>query len=142
MIILLFYLRVFLKELRDRGTTTLLLTSHDLDDVSALCPRVMLVAEGKLLHDGPMETLITRLGGQRTLKIQLATPTEPLPPLNFPPQVSTQWLPPQTLILRFQEPLSAHEVLSAVLNQLEIQDFHLQEPAIEELVARFYEKKS
>ncbi|MFN7147032.1 MAG: ATP-binding cassette domain-containing protein, partial [Myxococcota bacterium] len=67
-------LRAFLAELRDKGDTTLLLTTHDLADVTALCPRVLLLAEGRLLHDGPLDDLTARLGGRRSLVVQLRAP--------------------------------------------------------------------
>ena len=58
-------LRAFLAALRQEGRTTLLLTTHDLGDIAAVCPRVLLLARGRCLHDGPLDALVRTLGGQR-----------------------------------------------------------------------------
>ena len=50
-------LRAFLKEENHRSGVTVLLTTHDMDDIKALCPRVMVIGKGKLLYDGRMENL-------------------------------------------------------------------------------------
>jgi ABC-2 type transport system ATP-binding protein len=50
-------LRSFLKQENRRGGVTMLLTTHDMDDVEALCPRVMVVGRGKVLYDGAIAGL-------------------------------------------------------------------------------------
>ena len=50
-------LRAFLKEENKRSGVTMLLTTHDMDDVEALCPRVMVVGRGKILYDGEIAGL-------------------------------------------------------------------------------------
>jgi ABC-2 type transport system ATP-binding protein len=53
-------LRAFLKEENRRSGVTMLLTTHDMDDVEALCDRVMVIGRGKLLYDGGMPSLKAR----------------------------------------------------------------------------------
>ncbi len=53
-------LRAFLKEENRTSGVTMLLTTHDMDDIEALCPRVLVIGRGKLLYDGTMDTLRTR----------------------------------------------------------------------------------
>ncbi|MCL2057343.1 MAG: ATP-binding cassette domain-containing protein [Oscillospiraceae bacterium] len=55
-------LRAFLKEENKRSGVTILLTTHDMDDVEALCSRVMVIGHGKLLYDGGMDVLKARYG--------------------------------------------------------------------------------
>ena len=55
-------LRAFLKEENARTGVTVLLTTHDMDDVEALCQRVMVIGHGKLLHDGGLSQLKNRYG--------------------------------------------------------------------------------
>ncbi|MBY8850714.1 ATP-binding cassette domain-containing protein [Saccharothrix sp. MB29] len=50
-------LREFLAELNTRRGTTLLLTTHDLDDIERLCPRLVVIDRGTVLADGPLEAL-------------------------------------------------------------------------------------
>jgi ABC-2 type transport system ATP-binding protein len=56
---------------RDRGVTVIL-TTHDLDDVEALCSRVLVVAGGRVLSDGPLAALRDRVAGERWLTVDIA----------------------------------------------------------------------
>ena len=53
-------LRAFLKEENAKTGVTVLLTTHDMDDIEALCRRVMVIGHGKLLHDGGLDVLKNR----------------------------------------------------------------------------------
>ena len=128
-------LRAFLGELVARGRTTLLLTTHDLADVRALCPRVLLLSEGKLLHDGPLEALARRLGGRRELTVDLRAPPDPAAVARLPASVA---LGP--LSLRFEVPdEGAAALVQGVLSGLEVADLRLDDPSIDALIARFYD---
>lgn len=130
-------LRTFLTALRDDtagellgrpGGTTLLLTTHDLGDVAALCPRVMVLAQGRLLHDGSMASLLEQLGGQRALQVTLRTPAAP-PPGAVPTAEGFR--------LGFSG--DAAEPIRAVLADYDVADVRVEDPSPEEWVARFYE---
>ena len=53
-------LRAFLKEENKRRGTTMVLTTHDMDDIEALCSRVLVIGHGSILYDGTLETLKAR----------------------------------------------------------------------------------
>lgn len=133
-------LRAFLAELRDAGDTTLLLTTHDLADVAALCPRVLLLAEGKLLHDGPIDALTARLGGRRTLVVELRGPAS-----DEDVAALARGLPtperdgPATLRFPLPPEHPAPDVVRAILDRAEVADLRLVDPPLDELVAGFYE---
>ena len=50
---------------------TVILTTHDLEDIARLCPRVVLIDHGHVIYDGALEALRTRFGRQRTLVVDL-----------------------------------------------------------------------
>ena len=63
--------RDFVRRLnRERGITVIL-TTHDMDDIEALCSRVIVIGEGKIISDGSLDTLRRRAGAQRRLVIDL-----------------------------------------------------------------------
>jgi ABC-2 type transport system ATP-binding protein len=67
-------LRDFLKwENREHGTTVLL-TTHDMEDVAALCSRVMVLGHGKKLYDGDLPTLLSRYDTVRTVTVRFEQP--------------------------------------------------------------------
>lgn len=121
-------LRAFLTELRNEGDTTLLLTTHDLGDVTALCPRVMVLAQGRLLHDGSMASLLGTLGGQRVLRVRLRTPA--VPPAGAIADADG-----------FHLPFSgdAAEPVREVLARFDVEDLRVDDPSPEEWIAKFYE---
>ena len=57
-------LRAFLKKENQQHGTTMLLTTHDMDDIEAICPRVMVIGHGELLYDGDMASLKDRYASQ------------------------------------------------------------------------------
>src|SRR5205085_10198316 len=64
--------RDFVKRLnRERGTTVIL-TTHDMDDIEALCARVIVIGDGHILSDGSLEELRSRVTGERWLTIDFA----------------------------------------------------------------------
>lgn len=129
-------LRAFLAALRDEGRTTILLTTHDLEDVRALCPRVLLLAEGRLLHDGALEALASRLGGRRRVRATLREPFADEVLGAFEGAVREGEC---VLAVPLPEGQAAAELVRALVTRLDVLDLHIEEPAIEALVARYYE---
>jgi ABC-2 type transport system ATP-binding protein len=62
-------IRRFLTQYRDRHGATVLLTSHYMQDVTALASRVLIINRGRLLYDGALEALVARIA--RTKRIEL-----------------------------------------------------------------------
>ncbi len=72
-------MRGFVKELNRKEGTTVLLTTHDMDDVESLCSRLMLIGHGKLLMDGTVDDLRALAGSTRLLKATIAKEDVTLP---------------------------------------------------------------
>ena len=128
-------LRAFLAHLRDDRRTTMVLATHDLADVAALCPRVLLLAGGRLLHDGPLGDLATRLGGARSLTVHLRSPPSAEALAALPGAVV------DGATLRLAVGDDAAERVRDALACLDVADLALEDPPVEALVARFYEDR-
>ncbi len=131
-------LRAFLAALRDEGRTTILLTTHDLGDVGALCPRVLLLAEGRLLHDGPLEVLAARLGGRRRVRVTLSAEVPDAALVAFPGATRAG---AAEVVVPLRDGEAMAEVVRGLLAALPVVDLHVEEPPVEQLVARYYEGK-
>ena len=70
--------REFLTEVNSERGVTVLLTTHDLDDIERLCSRLLVIDHGRLIYDGDLDTLKQRYGGERMLVVDLEEPREPL----------------------------------------------------------------
>ncbi len=64
--------RAFVKRYNERNGATLLLTSHYMDDVAHLCPRVIVVDRGKLVYDGTLEALVTRIRPDKRIVLRFS----------------------------------------------------------------------
>jgi ABC-2 type transport system ATP-binding protein len=62
-------IRDFLKELNQKYETTILLTTHDLQDIEALCSRVIMLDDGQIIYDGGLQALKDKWGGLETDEI-------------------------------------------------------------------------
>ena len=56
-------------ENREKGTT-ILLTTHDMEDIAALCPRVMVLGHGSKLYDGSLQNLLSRYDTRKTVQVE------------------------------------------------------------------------
>ena len=64
-------IRAFLKEMNATQQTTVLLTTHDLDDVENLCERVIIVDKGQIIEDGPLSDLKASFGNEKVIAFEL-----------------------------------------------------------------------
>src|SRR6185436_1831832 len=64
-------IRSVIKELNRERNTTIILTTHDLGDVEALCQRIIIIDKGKILYDGDIRKVNALFGAYRTLKLQI-----------------------------------------------------------------------
>ncbi len=127
-------IRDFLAEVNATRGTTILLTTHDLDDIERLCRRVMVIDHGTLAFDGDLDTLRGRAAAERTLVVDLA---EPAAPLDIPGVRVSQVDGPRQW-LAFPAADSAARVVAAVMARHEVLDIAVREPDIEDVVAELY----
>jgi ABC-2 type transport system ATP-binding protein len=70
-------MREFIKRYNERYGATLILTSHYMDDVAALCPRVIVIDKGQLSYDGGLEALVQRVRPEKRVVLRLSREVEP-----------------------------------------------------------------
>ncbi|HEU4542019.1 MAG TPA: ATP-binding cassette domain-containing protein [Jiangellaceae bacterium] len=131
-------LRVFLAEQQAEHRTTLLLTTHDMDDVQRLCDRILVVDHGRLAYDGTLPGLVTRVGAERVLTLDL---NEPSPPLTGIPATRLVDVEPDGLRQRLAfspQETTAAAVLAQVGRRADVRDLAIDEPDIEDVVRRLY----
>ena len=127
--------REFLTEVNSERGVTVLLTTHDLDDIERLCSRLLVIDHGRLIYDGDLDTLKQRYGGERVLVVDLEEPREPLVVDGarvVRVEGSRQWL-----AFRRDE-TSAARLTAAVTSLAPVRDLELHEPDIEDVVRKIY----
>lgn len=127
----------FLRRLNAERGTTVLLTSHDLDDIERLCQRVLVIDQGRLLHDGTLVSLHARYGHRRRLVLTLRSPLAEAPEL--PEGAVVDELQGRRLEVVFDaDGLAAPDLVRAVLDRCDVVDLAVHEAGIEEVVKRLY----
>ncbi len=128
-------LRAFLAGLNAEGGTTMLLTTHDMDDIQALCRRVLVIGHGQILYDGDMDRLRAQYAPQKTLRAQLRAPA---PPLQLPFALHVEQSEEQVSVSFDPAAIAAQDVLAALSARCCLGEFTLTEPDVEEVVTRLY----
>jgi ABC-2 type transport system ATP-binding protein len=127
--------RAFLAEANARHGITLLLTTHDLDDIERLCSRLLIIDHGRVLYDGGLDQLRERYGEERTVVVDLVAPAPPIDVAHATVDRvdgPRQWL-------RFRRcDTTAADLIAAVAARYPLRDLTVEEPAIEAIVRRIY----
>lgn len=124
--------REFLRDYNQRYGATVLLTSHYMADITALCQRVLVIHQGELIYDGSLEGLVDRFAPCREVQIELAHPypAEKLALYGDVETVTNQ----SVRFLVPQERLT--QTVAKILAELEVTDLSVTEPPIEEVIGR------
>lgn len=130
-------LRQFLVAERAERGTTLLLTTHDMGDIERLCERVLVVDQGRLVHDGALAELRRTVALDRTVVIDYA---EPQPPHDIPgtERVGYEIDGIRQSYCFHPARMTAAKVLAEASRLGEVRDLTLSEPAIEDIVRTLY----
>lgn len=129
-------LRRFLAEYNRHSGVTVLLTSHYMADVTALCPRVILIHHGQLLYDGALQGLAQQLAPFKLIRLALRhTETE----LQLP--VGVEIIERENGALSLRVPRAQAPTLTAQLLQaLPVADLAVEDPPIEAVIDQIYQE--
>jgi ABC-2 type transport system ATP-binding protein len=126
--------REFLRELNASEGTTVILTTHDLDDITRLCNRLMIIDHGRLIYDGTVERLLSLYGTTRVLVVDLVDDVD----VRVDGAVTVRAEGRRRWLQFARDELSAAELIARVLARHEMVDLTLEEPDIEDVVRRIY----
>ena len=124
----------FLKNYQQERKITVLLTSHYMKDVEALCKRAVIISEGRIIHDGPLADVVDRFSHHKVIGLQFAGSSVPQDLDQFGTVVERQ--PPRAKleVPRHQIP----EILAGLLAKYSIEDVVVQERPLEEVIAELF----
>jgi ABC-2 type transport system ATP-binding protein len=138
------HIRQFLRALNRDYRTTILLTTHDLDDIEELCRRIMIIDHGRLLYDGPLELLKQKLLRTKQIKFALKDSSQ-LAGVHAFTRDGLKLEPVDELTYRIRfDPtkVSTAELIRQILGAVEVRDLLIEDEPIEEIVKRIYAGKA
>ena len=135
-------IRILINALNQEKHTTVILTTHDMGDVDALCQRIVIIDKGKMLYNNDIEHLKGFFGSYRTLKIrmdgdlkqQAEVIQKELP--GFSVSADEEWIS----VLVDEEKSKVMEVLNQLQKSHEIRDMQLEEISTEDVIKKIYEE--
>ncbi|MFB9759681.1 ABC transporter ATP-binding protein [Ectobacillus funiculus] len=129
--------RQFIGKYNREHKTTILLTSHYMGDVTALCDRVLIINHGKLLYDGDLKVLTEKLTPYKLLELRL--PDVPNIPWNtYGELVAVEEGKVTLRVPRERIP----EVSAQFLQQFEVHDLNIEDPPMEEVITLAFQEGS
>ena len=127
-------IQTFLRDYQERNKVTILLTSHYMQDILALCRRVVIIALGKIIYDGSLEGIIDRFGGHKIITLQMAGGRVPDNLARYGEVLPEK--PPRVKI-RVERGV-VPKVLSSILADHAVEDVSVEDPPLEEVIAEMF----
>lgn len=131
--------REFILKLNKNNNTTIILTTHDMQDIEALCQRVLLIGKGKLLYDGTLDDLKKQYAYEKQITVlyqgelilpehcKLIETKKLMQGLSSELEVDTRFT-------------TSAAVIKKLTSEMDIKEFSLAEKSIDEIVAMLYQQ--
>jgi ABC-2 type transport system ATP-binding protein len=124
----------FLKHYQEERQITILLTSHYMKDVSALCQRVVVIAQGGLQYDGSLSGIIDSFSGSKVIQLQLGIEQAASGLERFGEILKTDMPRVSIRVPR----VNVSRVLAEILNTYTVDDVAVEDPPLEEVIASLF----
>ena len=128
----------FLRHYQEARGITVLLTSHYMKDVAALCRRVVVIAQGRIMYDGSLGRIVDEFSGHKVVTILFADGTMPGDLARYGDVVEVAAPRVRVKVDRTQ----IARVLNSVLAGHNIEDISVEDPPLEDVIAALFAQSS
>ena len=134
-------IRHFLKEVNEKFGTTIILTTHDMDDIEQTCQRIIIIDEGDIIYDGSLRGFNKEYLAYKTIELDYEHITDK--------QAFTKFLKEREILLEeknkvhfkvFQDE-NKNTLIKKLLNMVEIKDIAIHQPRLESAIKEIYQKE-
>ncbi|AZB43210.1 ATP-binding cassette domain-containing protein [Bacillus sp. FJAT-42376] len=137
-------IRKFIRDMNEKWGTTVLLTTHDMQDIEEICSRIIIIDQGMILYDGGLEEIKERFSAKREVHFEM----EPMQAFAFPDSIAhaaelrmEEGEGVQKAVLSFSNQIiKGSEVIAEVLKLNKITDLSIQDPNIETIIEEIYNR--
>ncbi len=132
-------IRRFMRDINSEKKTTIILTTHDMDDIDQICRRIVMIDKGHIVYDGLLDKFKEQYGSEYMLEVDFAEEDVKIhdPRLKIWKEEGSR-----KFVLFNVKEISVVEAIDILMKNYKIVDLHLKEPHIEEIVRRIYENGS
>lgn len=135
-------IRTAIKEMNKKYNTTVILTTHDMDDIENLCSRIIIIDEGHIIYDGDLLHIKNKFGDLRTVTIKLRDKLSSTDCFDSFNNLVTYTLNDLELTVKFDAlKVSFEKVMNNILTHISMKDMKIKEVSIEEVVREIYKKE-
>ena len=131
-------IQTFLRHYQQLRRITILLTSHYMKDVAALCRRVVVIAEGRIVYDGSLSGIIDRFSGHKVVTLLLADDEHSGNWAQYGELLDVQPPKVRLKVARTTVP----DALASILANHTVEDVSVEDPPLEEVIAELFTQAS
>lgn len=134
--------RKAIKKINEEYGTTIILTTHDLDDIEELCNRIIIIDNGKKIYDGSVSKIKEKYGYMTGIEVQMKEKVE-LQEVNFIRNLDAENIEIKTVDNKVninfnKNNISAADIIQKLIGKFHILDFSISETSIEDIVKKIY----
>ena len=136
--------RKAIKNINEKYGTTIILTTHDLNDIEELCIRIIIIDKGKKIYDGELEGVKEQFGYLTTIEIQLKDKNN-IEKINFrrfkDDDFKLDMKESKVNITFNKNNISSADIIGEVMKKSKVIDFNIKETSIEDIVKKMYKNE-
>ena len=129
--------RQFIKTINKEKGVTVILTTHDMNDIEALADRVILIGKGSLLYDGNLNELRNQFGTHKTITADYEKNTRQI---QIPGTSILSWSPERVVLSVDTEAIKTSDVITQLSKQVELQDVTIETQPIADIIVQLYKE--
>lgn len=130
--------RNFIKSINKDKKVTVILTTHDMNDIEALAERILLIGKGNILYDGNLTSLRSRFGTSKTVTLDYIENRSTPPDIRGTTLLS--WSPDRVSLSVDTRETNVSKVISLLSEKLELLDVTVENPPIEDIIVELYKE--
>ena len=134
-------IREAVKAMNARYNTTVILTTHDMQDIEDLCSRIIIIEKGAIIYDGPLSNIKHRFGDQRTLTVDPQTDVSAESLDTFGGRVTYERQNGKLLLKFNAEQMPMEQAVDYCFHTLKTADLKVTEITVEDVVRRILEEQ-
>jgi len=128
-------LRKCIKQINEKTNVTIILTTHDMQDIEALTERIILIGKGKILYDGSLDEIKNKYNKNRKMNIKFKYTEQKIDLPNA--KILDQTEESASIILKHNDE-SIPDILNKLTSQVEVVDMNIEEMSTDDIIAKLY----